>query len=160
MSKNLSKLLGRKGVADSLFDKFGKLNAENNSLAQDQLDHLANEFLIGSANTYGSVTFYDFLKEDNKNKKVYVCNGTACECSGSQEKVNSQLLKHFSAEQIGHMCCLGRCHENGAFHFNGNNFLAMICLRIRILKRKDLLLRLSRRFIIICRIMIRRLIMR
>ncbi len=124
MSKNLSKLLGRKGVADSLFDKFGKLNAENNSLAQDQLDHLANEFLIGSANTYGSVTFYDFLKEDNKNKKVYVCNGTACECSGSQEKVNSQLLKHFSAEQIGHMCCLGRCHENGAFHFNGNNFSA------------------------------------
>jgi len=122
MSKNLSELLGRKGVNESLFDKMGKLNSENHSLSQDQLDQLADDFLVGNANTYGAVTFYDFLKEDNKNKKVYVCNGTACECAGTQNNLNEQLLKHFKKEEIGHMCCLGRCHENGAFHFNGVNY--------------------------------------
>ena len=105
MSKNLSELLGRKGVNESLFDKMGKLNSENHSLSQDQLDQLADDFLVGSANTYGTVTFYDFLKEDNKNKKVYVCNGTACECAGTQNNLNDQLLKHFKKEEIGHMCC-------------------------------------------------------
>ena len=121
MSKNLSELLGRKGIADNLFDEFGKLNSKNNSLSQDQLDQLADDFLVGKANTYGAITFYDFLKEDNKGKRVYVCNGTACECAGTQDNVNTQLLNHFKAEEIGHMCCLGRCHENGAFHFNGIN---------------------------------------
>ncbi len=124
MSKNLSELLGRKGVVDNLFDKLGNNSKENGSLTQEELDKLADEFLVGKANVYGSTTFYDFLKEDNKNKKVYVCNGTACECAGTQENVSIQLLKYFKPEEIGHMCCLGRCHENGAFHFNGTNYSA------------------------------------
>ncbi|MGI9545444.1 MAG: complex I 51 kDa subunit family protein, partial [Cyclobacteriaceae bacterium] len=33
-----------------------------------------------------------------------------------------ELLRHFKEEEIGEMCCLGRCHENSAFHFQGNNY--------------------------------------
>jgi NADH-quinone oxidoreductase subunit F len=78
--------------------------------------------LIGKANVYGTVSFYDFLKEENKGKKVYVCNGTACVCAGSQEKLVQELKGHFKEDEIGHMTCLGRCHENHAFHYNGKNF--------------------------------------
>ena len=122
MSKNLSELLGRKGVTGNLFDKLGNNSKENGSINQEELDKLADEFLIGTANIYGTTTFYDFLKPENKGKKAYICNGTACECAGNQEKLRTHLLKHLKDEEIGHMCCLGRCHENGAFHFNGNNF--------------------------------------
>ena len=58
----------------------------------------------------------------NKNKKIYVCNGSACLCAGTQDSLTSQLQQHFKAEEIGHMTCLGRCHENSAFHYQGKNY--------------------------------------
>ena len=58
-------------------------------------------------------------------KKVYVCNGSACLCAGTQEGLKSQLEDHFSDAEIGHMTCLGRCHENGAFHYQGKNYSAL-----------------------------------
>ncbi len=33
-----------------------------------------------------------------------------------------ELKKQFTDDQIGHMCCLGRCHENSAFHYKGHNY--------------------------------------
>ena len=33
-----------------------------------------------------------------------------------------QLQVQFNPEQIGHMTCLGRCHENAAFHYKGKNY--------------------------------------
>jgi NADH-quinone oxidoreductase subunit F len=88
----------------------------------EALDRLAEKFLIGKANTYGTATFYDFLKPENKGKKVYVCNGTACLCAGTQDTVIELLQNEFKTEEIGHMTCLGRCHENSAFHFAGKNY--------------------------------------
>ncbi len=44
--------------------------------------------------------------------------------AGTQEKVHDELSKKFKEEEIGHMCCLGRCHENGAFHYDGQNYSA------------------------------------
>jgi NADH-quinone oxidoreductase subunit F len=32
------------------------------------------------------------------------------------------LQNEFKTEEIGHMTCLGRCHENSAFHFAGKNY--------------------------------------
>jgi NADH-quinone oxidoreductase subunit F len=43
-------------------------------------------------------------------------------CAGTQEKVTKELEKHLDSSEIGHMTCLGRCHENGAFHVNGKNY--------------------------------------
>ncbi|KAA3620276.1 MAG: formate dehydrogenase [Flavobacterium sp.] len=122
MSDNLSELLGRKGIQENLFDKMGKLAVPDGSPSEEALAQLAEEFLIGKANTFGTATFYDFLKPENKGKKVYVCNGTACVCAGTQEKVIEKLNEKFNADEIGHMTCLGRCHENAAFHYNGRNY--------------------------------------
>lgn len=122
MSDNLSELLGRKGINESLFDKMGKLAQPEGAPDNDELERLAKEFLVGNANAYGTASFYDFLKPENKGKKAYVCNGTACECAGTQEQLGDTLQKHFNADEIGHMTCLGRCHENSAFHYNGKNY--------------------------------------
>jgi NADH-quinone oxidoreductase subunit F len=122
MSDNLSELLGRKGIKDNLFNKMGELAKPEGSPSDSELAKLANDFLIGTANTFGTASFYDFLKPENKGKKAYVCNGTACVCAGTQDNVIDTLKTKFKAEEIGHMTCLGRCHENSAFHYNGKNY--------------------------------------
>lgn len=122
MSDNLSELLGKKGIEESLFDKMGRLNETSGVPSEDKLAALAEEFLVGKANTYGTATFYDFLKPENKDKKVYVCNGSACLCAGTQNALIASLEDHFEPHEIGHMTCLGRCHENTAFHYKGKNF--------------------------------------
>ena len=122
MSDNLSELLGRKGVEESLFDKLGNLAQLEGAPSEEAMAKLADEFLIGKANTFGTASFYDFLKPENKGKKAYVCNGTACVCAGTQESVAAALKNHLEADEIGHMTCLGRCHENSAFHYNGKNY--------------------------------------
>ena len=61
MSKNLSELSGRKGLEDNLFDRMGKLAQQDGTPSKEDLDRLADEFLIGSANAYGSATFYYLL---------------------------------------------------------------------------------------------------
>lgn len=122
MSKNLSELSARKGLEDNLFDRMGKLARQTGTPDKDELERLADEFLIGTANTFGTATFYDFMKPENKGKKVYVCNGTACVCAGTQDEVIDVLKQNFKADEIGHMTCLGRCHENSAFHYEGRNY--------------------------------------
>lgn len=124
MSKNLSELSGRKGIETNLFDQLGIAAEKEGTPTIEDLDRLADEFLIGKANTYGAVTFYDFMKPENKGKKAYVCNGSACVCAGKQDEVTTELEKHLDADEIGHMTCLGRCHENAAFHYNGVNYSA------------------------------------
>ncbi|MBK7940257.1 MAG: NAD(P)H-dependent oxidoreductase subunit E [Lewinellaceae bacterium] len=91
----------------------------------DDMERLTEEFLVGKANVYGSVSFYDFLKPENRGKKVYVCNGSACLTAGTQKNLSDKLADHFPASEIGTMCCLGRCHENSAFYFDGKNSPAL-----------------------------------
>lgn len=122
MSKNLSELSGRKGLDRNLFEELGILAQETGTPSSKSIDDLAEEFLIGSANVYGTTTFYDFLRPENKGKKVYVCNGSSCLTAGKQDSVKEKLQASFGSDQIGEMCCLGRCHENAAFHYKGQNY--------------------------------------
>ena len=122
MSKNISELSGRKGLKNNLFDRMGKLAQDTGTPSSEELDQLADEFLLGKSTTYGTTTFYDFLKPENKGKKAYVCNGTACVCAGTQDSVKTELKTHFKEDEIGHMTCLGRCHETAAFNINGKNY--------------------------------------
>lgn len=122
MSRNLSELSGRGGIVDNLFEKMGQAAQATGTPDKEDLNQLAEEFLIGKSSTYGAATFYDFMKPENKGKKVYVCNGSACLCAGTQEAVHDSLSKHFKPDEIGHMTCLGRCHENSAFHYQGKNY--------------------------------------
>ncbi len=123
MSKNLSYLSGRKGLDENLFEALGRLADEHNgSVPPEEMRRLAEEYLIGDANVYGSATFYDFMRPENRGKRVYVCNGSACLTAGTQPALVERLKEHFAPEEIGAMCCLGRCYENSAFHYAGNNY--------------------------------------
>ena len=122
MSKNLSELSGRKGLTDNLFEKLGTMAKTSGSPDVKQMEELAEAFLVGKANVYGSATFYDFTRPENRGKKAYVCNGSACMTAGTQAAVEQKLKSKMGAEEIGVMCCLGRCHENNAFHYAGNNY--------------------------------------
>lgn len=122
MSKNISYLTGRKGLDNNLFEKLGEASDNTGTPSREDLKALADEFLVGKANTYGATTFYDFLKPDNQGKEVYLCNGTACLCAGTQDELKKQIEENVDADKIGHMACLGRCHENGAFNYNGRNY--------------------------------------
>jgi NADH-quinone oxidoreductase subunit F len=122
MSKNLGDLSGRKGIEDNLFDKLGNYAKKTGTVEPKNLEELAEEFLYGKANLWGATTFYDFLKPENKGKKVYICNGSACLCAETQEHIKTKLEEHFKDSEIGHMTCLGRCHENGAFYYEGHNY--------------------------------------
>ena len=122
MSKNISELSARKGLKENLFEEIGLISKNQGTPSVEEMEALADKFLIGKANVYGSASFYDFTREENRGKKVYVCNGTACLCAGTQDNVKEKLTGKFKAEEIGDMCCLGRCHENSAFYYEGKNY--------------------------------------
>lgn len=122
MSKNLSSLSGRKGLTDNLFERIGNAAAETGTLDEATVKEIADDFLMGTANIYGAASFYDFTKATHAGKKAYVCNGSACMVAGTQGKVSDKLEGQFGKEAVGEMCCLGRCHENSAFHVNGQNY--------------------------------------
>jgi len=122
MSFNISELSGRKGLTENLFEKIGDAAKETGTVSIEETERLAKEFLIGKANTYGTATFYDFTRPENKGKKVYVCNGTACMCAGTQDTLTDKLKENFKEDEIGSMYCLGRCHEGSAFHYQGKNY--------------------------------------
>ena len=122
MSKNLSDLSRRKGLTKNLFEELGIAAEKTGTPEITDLEKIREEFLVGKSTVFGTVSFYDFLKPENKGKKVYVCNGSACMTAGTQKDIHSKLESHFKKEEIGEMCCLGRCHENSAFHVNGKNY--------------------------------------
>ena len=122
MSKNLGNLAGRKGLRQTLFEELGIAARETGTPSVDKMEALAETFVFGKANVYGAASFYDFLKPGNRDKKIYVCNGSSCLTAGTQTALKDKLLKHYSENEVGEMCCLGRCHENSSFHINGNNY--------------------------------------
>lgn len=122
MSDNISALSGRKGLEDNLFEQLVEKSKVAGSPENEDLKALAKKYLIGDAITYGTASFYDFMNKEHEGVKAHVCNGSACLVAGTQEHVNAELQKHFKNEEIGHMCCLGRCHENSAFNIGDKNY--------------------------------------
>ncbi|NNE97625.1 MAG: formate dehydrogenase, partial [Pyrinomonadaceae bacterium] len=122
MSENLSALSGRKGLENNLFERMVEKAKLTGTPENKELKALAEEYLMGDAVTYGTASFYDFMKKEHEGVKAHVCNGSACLVAGTQEAVKEKLAKHLKPEEIGHMCCLGRCHENSAFNYNEKNY--------------------------------------
>ena len=139
MSKNISSLSGREGkeLDDPLWERLQQAAARTGTPSDAQLTEIADHYLIGEAITYGTSSFYDFLRKENAGRKAYVCNGSACLVAGTQEHVHHELAKHFKAEEIGHMCCLGRCHENSAFNVGGLNYSGKSIKRIGDLVKEE-----------------------
>ena len=116
MSRNISLLSGKKDDKNSLF---GKISVSPNETSDAQL---AGEYNLGVSTIHSTKSFYDFLSEDFKNKKAYVCTGSACMCRGTQEDVTQKLKKKLGEDSVGEMICLGRCYENSAFYYDGENY--------------------------------------
>ena len=122
MSVNISKLSGRKGLDDNLFQRITAFGDEHRVPDSAQLDVIAKEYLVGKATVAGSQSFYDFLSEEHLAKQAFVCNGSACLCAGTQQRVHDALSAAVGADNIGHITCLGRCHENASFQLHGKNY--------------------------------------
>ena len=87
MSKNISNLSGRIGLKDNLFQKISE-----NSLSKSPKDikEIAKEYNLGVSTLHGAESFYEFLRPSHREKKAFVCNGSACMCAG----LRKNLRKH------------------------------------------------------------------
>lgn len=59
------------------------------------------------------------------NNHAYICRGAACQNAGTQDKLQQQIEQFIAPQDIGQTNCLGRCHSNNAFHYNGRNYSAL-----------------------------------
>jgi NADH-quinone oxidoreductase subunit F len=119
VSKNISNLSGRIGLKDNLFKKMSE-----NILSESPKDisEIAKEYNLGVSTIHGAESFYEFLRPSHREKKAFVCNGSACMCAGTQEKLKDKLKEKLGNDKVGEMFCLGHCYENNAFHYDGENY--------------------------------------
>ena len=120
MSRNISKLSGRKGLKDNLFKRM--INTASKSKNGKEIKQLAEEYHVGMSTIHGAESFYEFLRPEHKEKKAWICNGSACMCAGTQGKVRKKLSEKLGEDKIGMMFCLGHCYETSSFHYNGHNY--------------------------------------
>ena len=120
MSRNISKLSGRKGLKNNLFKRI--IDTTKKSHDTKQIKQLAEEYYVGISTIHGAESFYEFLRPEHKEKKTWICNGSACLCAGTQEILKRKLVNKLGQDKVGEMFCLGRCYENSAFHYNGHNY--------------------------------------
>lgn len=121
-SKNLRALSYRKGLEDNLFENISEL--AKNDFGEAQYKAMAKKYHLGESVLLGTSSFYDFLNDHNKNKTAYVCTGTACMTAGTQDKLRDDLEGIIGADEIGHAACIGHCHKNSAFMFDGKTYSA------------------------------------
>ncbi len=119
MSKNISNLSGRIGLKDNLFKQISE-----NSLSKHPKDigEIAKKHNLGVSTLHGAESFYEFLRPSHREKKAFVCNGSACMCAGTQEPLKKKLKEKLGDDKVGEMFCLGYCYENHAFHYDGQNY--------------------------------------
>ena len=136
MSKNISNLSGRVGLKDNLFKKMSE-NVLNDS--PKDIKEIAKEYNLGVSTIHGAESFYEFLRPSHREKKAFVCNGSACMCAGTQDKLKETLKSKLGDDKVGEMFCLGHCYENHAFHYDGENYAGKDIKKIdQILKGEDI----------------------
>jgi NADH-quinone oxidoreductase subunit F len=119
VSKNISNLSGKIGLKDNLFKQISE-----NSLSKEPKDigEIAKKHNLGVSTLHGAESFYEFLRPSHREKKAFVCNGSACMCAGTQEPLKEKLKEKLGDDKVGEMFCLGYCYENHAFHYDGQNY--------------------------------------
>ena len=119
MSKNISNLSGKVGLKNNLFKKISE-NVLSGS--PKDIKEIATEYNMGVSTLHGAESFYEFLRPAHREKKAFVCNGSACMCAGTQEQLTKTLQSKLGEDKVGKMFCLGHCYENHAFHYEGENY--------------------------------------
>ena len=97
MSKNISNLSGRVGLKDNLFKKMSE-NVLNNS--PKDIKEIAKEYNLGVSTIHGAESFYEFLRPSHREKKAFVCNGSACMCAGTQEPLKKKLKEKLGDDKV------------------------------------------------------------
>ena len=120
MSKNISKLSGRIGLKNNLFQKISERSSK--SKKDESMKVLADEYNMGVSTIHGAESFYEFLRPSHREKKAFICNGSACMCAGTQKNLKNKLESKLGKGKVGEMFCLGHCYENHAFHYDGENY--------------------------------------
>jgi NADH-quinone oxidoreductase subunit F len=135
-NKNIRALSYRKELDDNLFENIAALSQQ--SASSKEFQELAQRFMIDDSVVVGTASFYDFLRPENQQKTIHVCNGTACMVAGTQEKLTQSLQNFTEANTIGHAPCLGHCHQNHAFLYDDKTYSAKNAEEIKyILKSKE-----------------------
>jgi NADH:ubiquinone oxidoreductase subunit F (NADH-binding) len=119
MSKNLRGLSSRKGLNESLFKEIVKASSSTCNDKEMLLKGLSEKYLVGKSSVLSASSFYDFLDSQHTEKKVFICDGTACLTSGKHAKLRKRLSQKFHDNEIGTISCLGHCHSGTAVMTEG-----------------------------------------
>ena len=120
MSKNISNLSGRIGLKNNLFQKISERSLASTN--DNGMKEIADQYNVGVSTIHGAESFYEFLRPSHREKKAFVCNGSACMCAGTQGSLKNKLQEKLGEDKVGKMFCLGHCYENHAFHYDGENY--------------------------------------
>ena len=91
MSKNISKLSGRVGLKNNLFQKISERSLK--SKKDEGIKEIADQYNVGVSTIHGAESFYEFLRPEHRKKKAFVCNGSACMCAGTQDTLKKTKRK-------------------------------------------------------------------
>ena len=108
MSKNISKLSGRIGLKNNLFQKISERSMKSKN--GEGMKEIAEEYNLGVSTIHGAESFYEFLRPEHRAKKAFICNGSACMCAGTQENLKDKLETKLGKGKVGSMFCLGYCY--------------------------------------------------
>ena len=97
-NKNIRNLSTRKGIEENLFENIAQLS--HKAASEAEYHKLAQRFMVDDSVIFATSSFYDFLKPENLEKKVHVCNGTACLVANSQKALKKLLEVHISEDEI------------------------------------------------------------
>ncbi len=128
-NKNIRNLSFRKELDNNLFEEISNRATKNES--SESFKNLAKDFHIDDSIVYGTASFYDFTRVENRNKKIHICNGTACMTAATQNQLHKNVSKHFNEKEIGHAACLGHCHTNAAFLYDDKTYTAQSDLELK-----------------------------
>ena len=137
MSKNISNLSGRIGLKNNLFQKISERSLASKN--DNGMKEIADQYNVGVSTIHGAESFYEFLRPSHREKKAFVCNGSACMCAGTQGPLKKKLQEKLGEDKVGEMFCLGHCYENHAFHYDGENYAGKDINKIdEIIKGKEI----------------------
>ena len=137
MSKNISNLSGRIGLKNNLFQKISERSLASTN--DNGMKEIADQYNVGVSTIHGAESFYEFLRPSHREKKAFVCNGSACMCGGTQGPLKKKLQEKLGEDKVGKMFCLGHCYENHAFHYDGENYAGKDINKIdEIIKGKEI----------------------
>ena len=91
MSKNISKLSGRVGLKNNLFQKISERSLKSKN--DEGIKEIAEQYNMGVSTIHGAESFYEFLRPEHREKKAFVCNGSACMCAGTQDSLKKKTKR-------------------------------------------------------------------